>query len=348
MIRIWINQGFSLHGLVRAIGASRPDVDLCVSAIDPCSPVRAVAPTFWIEPGRAETDYTAWVLDTATANGVEAIMVQRGRRGVAARAADFAAADIALHVSATPDVLALLDDKAAFSTDMAGDDLLCRTIAVTSTAQFIDAVRMIESDGSTACVKPARGIYGAGYWTLGADDPFVHLADPDQRLIATAMFAAGLRAREEDGVPFSLIVMEHLPGLEASIDIVARHGEMLVAGVRIKLDANRQHIATDHVLTDHAAMLVRRYALHGAVNIQYRQDRDGRWRILEINTRPAGGAFYCEAVGIPFAATWMDVALGRAERFTGHIDREVMTLVRPMPVGGQAGVRQDDGSLRQI
>jgi len=333
MIRIWINQGFSLHGLVRAIGASRPDVDLCVSAIDPHSPVRAVAPTFWIEPGRAETDYTAWVLDTATANAVDGIMVQRGRRGVAARAADFAAAGIALHVSATPDVLALLDDKAAFSIDMAGDDLLCRTIAVTSTAQFLDAVRMIESDGSTACVKPARGIYGAGYWTLGAADPFAHLADPDDRRIATGMFAAGLRAREAEGVPFSLIVMEHLPGLEASIDIVAGHGDMLLAAVRTKLDANRQQIATDHELTEHAAMLVRRYALHGAVNIQYRQDRHGRWRILEINTRPAGGAFYCEAVGIPFAATWMDVALGRAERFAGHVDRQVLTLVRPMPVG---------------
>lgn len=196
---------------------------------------------------------------------------------------------------------------------------------------FENALRLIEQDGATACVKPTRGIYGTGYWTLTGDDPFAHLSDPEARIIAPTMFAAGLQAKEDRGERFSLLVMEFLPGPEVSVDIVAQCGEALLVVVRTKLDANRQRIQTRHALIDHATMLVGRYRLHGAVNIQYRKDRDGNWRILEINSRPAGGASYCDAVGIPFAATWIDVALGRAERFTADIDRDIVATTIAMP-----------------
>ena len=332
-IKVWINQGFSLHGLVCAIRASRPDIDLALSSANPDAPVRTVAPEFWIEPSRgAVADYSDWLLTTALDRGVDAILVQRGRHGVSQQLARFAEHGIVAHVAGAFDTLTLLDDKAAFAADLAGEAHLARTIAVTSVAQFEDAVREIEADGTVACVKPARGIYGAGYWTLTGNDPFAHLADPDARRITRAMYATGLRAREDRGEPFALIVMEHLPGLEASIDIVAQRGEVLLVAARTKLDANRQRIQTDHPMIAHATMLVRRYALHGAVNIQYRQDAHGAWRILEVNTRPAGGAAYCEAVGIPFAATWIDVATGRAERWSGQVDCEILALVAATPV----------------
>lgn len=326
-MKIWINQGFSLYNLVSKISHVRPDVDLCVSATDPHAPVRDVAPTFWVEPGRDAQDYPVWLLNTAIRNGVDALMVQRGRSAVAEMLPQFHASRIKAHVPATAAVLELLDNKARFSENLTNDAHLCRTIPATTVAMFENAVRVIEQDGATACVKPARGIYGAGYWTLTGHDPFAHLANPDARIITSAMFATGLQAKEDSGEPFSLIVMEFLPGLEASIDIVAQNGATLLAAVRTKLDANRQRLQTRHALIEHATMLVDRYRLHGAVNIQYRQDRTGHWRILEINTRPAGGASYCDAVGIPFAATWIDVALGRAERFTADVDREIVATV---------------------
>lgn len=327
-IRVWINQGFSLHGLVHAARAARPDVAVLASATNPHAPVAHAATEFWVEPARgAVADYTDWLVDTAVRRGVDAILIQRGRHAAALQLDRFAANGIAAHVAAPSDTLALLDDKAAFAADLAGDAMLARTIAVGSVAAFEAAVRAITDGGAVACVKPARGIYGAGYWTLVGDDPFAHLTDPDARTISTEMYAAALAAREAQGDPIALVVMEHLPGLEASVDIVARHGQVLVAAARTKLDANRQRIQTDHPVMGHAAMLVARYALHGAINIQYRQTAQGEWRILEINTRPAGGAYYCEAVGIPFAATWIDVALDRAEPWHGTVDRAVLTLV---------------------
>lgn len=332
-MKIWINQGFSLHTLAATISRVRPEVDLCVSAIDPHAPVSNGPATFWSEPARGVEDYPAWLLATAIGRKVDAVIVQRGRSAVAGMLDRFDACGVKAHVPATAAVLDLLDDKAMFLRDLAGDASLSRAIAVTSAAMFETAVRAIEQDGATACVKPTRGIYGMGYWTLSGDDPFAHLADPDVRIIAPSLFAAGLRAKEDRGERFSLLVMECLPGPEASVDIVAQDGAVLLAAVRTKLDANRQRIQTRHALIAHATMLVGRYALHGAVNIQYRQDRDGIWRILEINTRPAGGASYCDAVGIPFAATWIDIALGRAERFTTAIDRTIVatTVATPAP-----------------
>jgi hypothetical protein len=193
---------------------------------------------------------------------------------------------------------------------------------------FEAAVESLAVNGAMACVKPAIGIYGAGFWTLNAEGPFDHLADPDARRITPDVYKAILRRAQAAGKQVSLLVMEHLPGLEASVDIVADRARVMLAAVRTKLDANRQRIQTRHELIAHAAGLVARFGLHGAINVQYKQDRHGAWRILEINTRAAGGASYCDEVGIPFSTTWIDVVTGAAQYFDAEIDAEIVAVIR--------------------
>lgn len=334
-MQIWFNQSFSMRNLVAAMVRERPALSFAASAIDRDAPVRDVAPRFWQEPPRGAAGYPQWVLDTARARGIDAVVAGRGARGLADLRARFADAGIALHVAADALVLALLDDKAAFSAAMAGDAMLAPTHAVRSATAFADAVTAVTAGGATACVKPITGVFGAGYWTLAADGPFDHLADPDARRITPMAYGAALREAEAAGRPVALLVMEHLPGLEASVDLVATQGKVLLAAVRTKLDANRQRIETCHPLIAHAAGLVARFALHGAVNVQYRQDRHGAWRILEINPRAAGGASYLDAAGIPFSATWVDVVTGTARPFAGAIDSEIVAVTRaePRPAG---------------
>lgn len=324
---IWFNQSFSLRNVIARIGRERPGLALLVSAIDPQSPVRDVAPDFLVEPGRGTTDYPEWVLETAIARGVAALVPQRGRSGLAGMRDRFAAAGIMLHVAGDPDLLDLLDDKAAFAASLAGDPMLCPSRFVTSADAFERAVDALARHGAHACVKPSRGIYGAGYWTLDASGPRAHLDDPDARRIAPRAYAEALRQGEALGEPVALLVMEHLPGLEASVDIVANQGCVLLAAVRTKRDANRQRIQTRHPLIAHAASLIARYGLHGALNVQYKQDRHGEWRILEINTRAAGGASYCDTVGVPFSTTWIDLVTGRAQPFEGDVDAEIVAVV---------------------
>jgi hypothetical protein len=326
-MKIWFNQSFSLRNVVANIVRERPLVRLGVSAIDQHSPVSDVAPEFWVEPGRGQVDYAEWVLSTAIERHVDAVIPQRGRAGVIRIAGRFAAAGIAIHAAADADTLDRLEDKAAFAGAMATDPFLCPTLVVTSAAEFEAAVVKLTADGAAACVKPSRGVYGAGYWTLNADGPRDHLSDPDARRILPESYAAALREGEAWGERFTLLVMEHLPGLEASVDIVADRGAVMLAAVRTKLDANRQRIQTRHPLIEHASGLVRRHGLHGAVNVQYKQDRTGAWRILEINTRAAGGASYCDEVGVPFSATWIDVVTGRARPFDTEIDVEIVAVM---------------------
>lgn len=343
-MKIWFNQSFSMRNVIARMVRDRPLVELSVSAIDPDAPVRDVAPEFWEEPPRGAAGYAEWVLETAIRRGVDAIVPQRGRAEIVGLASEFRRAGIDLHVAGDRDTLALLEDKAAFSAMLERDAFLCPTKSVGTAAEFDAAVRAITADGAHACVKPSMGVYGAGYWTLTADGPFDHLADPDSRRVSVEMYAAALRESEARGERFSLLVMEHLPGLEASVDIVADRGSVLLAAVRTKLDANRQHIQTRHPLIAHAARLVGRFALHGALNVQYKRDRKGDWRILEINARAAGGASYCDEAGVPFSATWLDVVSGAARPFDTDIDAEIVAVIRAEPrkasQNGSAGTSQ--------
>lgn len=330
-MKIWFNQTFSMRGFVRRMIMDRPDVQLYASAIDSQSPVRDVAPTFWTEPARKTVDYTNWLLEMAAEHGIDILVPQRGKLGVANALGQFVDKGIQVHLPADAPTLELLDDKAAFTASLGNDPFLCPTLVVTTAAAFEDAVKALTDNGATACVKPVRGVYGAGYWTLDATHPHAHLADPDARRIAADVYAASLRRTEEAGETFALLVMEHLPGVEASVDIIADHGAVMLAAVRTKLDANRQRIETRHPLIGHASGLTHKHRLHGAINIQYKLDRSGAWRILEINARAAGGSSYCDEAGIPFCATWIDVLTGNAKPFTANIDAEIAAVTRAEP-----------------
>lgn len=327
-MKIWFNQSFSMRNFARRILIDRPDIQICVSSTDSQSPVRDIVPAFWTEPARGSVDYIGWLVDTAVAQGIDILVPQRGKLGVAQELDRFAGTGVKVHLTAAAETLDLLDDKAAFTASLAGDPYVCPTLVVTTAAGFEAAVAALTADGGAACVKPVRGVYGAGYWTLDAGTALAHLADPDARRIAPQVYAASLQRAQEQGEPFSLLVMEHLPGLEASVDIVADQGAVMLAAVRTKLDANRQRIETRHELIAHAASLVLRHRLHGAVNVQYKQDRQGGWRILEVNARAAGGASYCDEVGIPFCATWIDVMTGTAMPFTAQVDAEIVAVTR--------------------
>src|SRR3546814_3030735 len=72
---------------------------------------------------------------------------------------------------------------------------------------------------------------------------------------------------------------------------------MLEYAARTNLGTGRQHIVSRHPLENLVASIVAKFSLHGVVNAQFRRAEDGRWLLLEINARPAGGVVYAEQVG---------------------------------------------------
>src|SRR3546814_19415049 len=71
------------------------------------------------------------------------------------------------------------------------------------------------------------------------------------------------------------------------------------------------------------------------VNAQFRRAEDGRWLLLEINARPAGGVVYADQVGCSLIADWAGLLTGRSTPDTidrSEVDTEVAfsTVVRPV------------------
>src|SRR3546814_5513376 len=107
---------------------------------------------------------------------------------------------------------------------------------------------------------------------------------------------------------------------------------MLKYAARTKLGTGRQHIVSRHPLEDLVASIVAKFSLHGVVNAQFRRAEDGRWLLLEINARPAGGVVYADQVGCSLIADWAGLLTGRLTPDTN--DRsEVNTADRKSRVG---------------
>lgn len=312
-MRIWLNQSHSLTSLVRTVRAERPSIELCVSTVNPIAPSRSVAVESWNEPAWNSEGYAEWALDTAIEKRIDVFAPQRGRRSIAAIADRFASAGIRLESAADADTLDLIDDKVAFAQDLSHHPLMPMMMRVTDAVGFERAVAHVVAERGQACVKPSRGIFGQGYWMLASGDSFTAYSDPDARVADPVAYADAMRSAADSGRTFDLAVMEYLPGVEASVDVVAERGNTRLAAARIKVTGTRQSITNEHELIPIAADLVRRYSLNGAVNVQFKKNADGEWRILEINARIAGGASYNDVAGIPYSVSWMDMLANRSQ-----------------------------------
>lgn len=311
-MRIWFNQGHTLFQTLRGMEERVPGVTMLVSAKNAMSPSAMAGSETWVEPADLEgADYARWALDRAIEARVDVFFPQKEVLAIADTADDFRRAGIRLELPGSAATIRLLDDKAAMSEDLAGDPILAPTIRARSAAEVDEAVRTIRAAGVDACVKPAHGVFARGYWHLVEDDLLECLDDVGSRRMPLATYVQAVEQAERRGVPVNLIVMEHLPGTEASVDVHARDGELLRAVTRVKIKSSRQLIVGGHELVETAARLVSRYRLNGVVNVQFKPTASGEWRILEINPRMAGGLSYAMPVGMDLAADWVRAATGQ-------------------------------------
>lgn len=328
IVKIWINQAASSHGLARGCLAAYPDLDLCISAKNPNSPVACIAPTFWAEPTDSSAAYAEWALSQAIERHVDVFLAQRGQMALGRLGVErFAKAGIRLALAGEPDTLDLLDDKVAFMRDLGDHPMVGRFWSITSPAQLDQVLVATASEGRNLAIKPRRGINGEGYWRLlRQGSPFQHLAMTSDRSIAASVYLDALREATGMGEACDLIAMDYLPGPEASVDMIIGDIGVLLASMRTKLDSNRQAITTANPLIGEAIDLAMRYELQGPINVQFRRNTFGTWQVLEINARLAGGAWYADAAGIPFSRILIDWLRGEARAYTEAVTRTVWTL----------------------
>lgn len=158
-------------------------------------------------------------------------------------------------------------------------------------------------------VKPRRGSGSQG----------VHLV-PD---------AEALASFPTDG---SLLVQEHLPGPEFSVDVLVRRDGTVVSTVpreRLKVDSGVAVTARTlrhPELEQLTARLARQLGVRGVVNVQWRFDGSGRPRLLEVNPRLPGTMPLTVASGVHMPAWLVAEALG--VEVPAHLPFEEVAVVR--------------------
>lgn len=338
-MRVWFNRGYSLAPISRAMMDAEPALDVLIG-LGRGHPVPSNGAETIVEPDLPPGEYVEWVRSVVMGRGIDFLIPTRCR-------ADLLAADLPCHVHAAGSLatLDLLSDKLAFSRATAGTSFHLPTVGISSA----DALKrhleglMVKGGGDViATVKPRRGVNGHGYWTLRRSDPLSHIVRPDDREMRYDLYLAAARAQEQVRPMDEIVLMEYLPGPEVSFDVLAHHSRYLKSVARTKAEDGRQHVSTDHRLQGAVSRLVETFGLHGVVNIQFRRDDLGQWRILEINTRPAGGVIHGEHVGAGILGDWARLlagTIGPEEISRPRIDVVLENRVGMVPVEGSSNQR---------
>ncbi len=324
MKTIYFNKNFSVTSAQIEAVNLEGRFSTFVSHSDPNNVMMGTAARRVTEPrGLLGNAYVDWLLDTVKRERPEVFIVGKEAGAVAERRADFGALGTQALTVADAPTLRHLDRKNEFLRDW---DTAILPIPAWTTfhdlAGFEAGVSELQAHpdflpGVTRlCVKPARGIYAAGFRVLteGRDlgsflkgELYQMSHDEARRLFAQP-------EQEGDTLP-TMLLMHTLEGAERSVDCVAWQGELAAAVVRRKLpDSGPQLIEDCPDLLAAARQIARKYHLSGIFNFQTKDAQlpsgERVPNMLEINARASGGLRYSMAAGINFASLAARLALG--------------------------------------
>ena len=131
----------------------------------------------------------------------------------------------------------------------------------------------------------------------------------------------------------AMLVQEYLPGAEYSVDVlVAQDGTFLAAvpRERLKVDSGVAvacRTVRDPELEAAARAVAERIGVTGVANVQFRRDRAGRPRLMEVNARFPGTMPLSVAAGVDMPSLALEDLVGRG-RPEGVLPFEEVALVR--------------------
>ena len=275
-----------------------------------------------VETSSALTTDTAiprwqFVLEHAKENNVKVLLTGRNGIDYEAHREAFTAAGIRLLTGATSvSMLETIDDKFAFMHHCHLHNIPVAAAWRFDTIDELEAL-LVEHDHQPLCVKPVTGIFAQGFWRLDSGknddnqyDSFEHLYFTEDKKINTAQFIDAYRNSQMiKERPIPMLLMPFLSGQEYSIDVVCEYGEVLAAITRYKT-GKIQHIGYDESVMDVVIPLIKAFSCDGIVSVQTKADDDGQHRVLEINSRPAGGIGYTTHSGVDLTQVGFGYWLG--------------------------------------
>lgn len=297
---VWFNKTFSSVGsAIRLIREADRDGRYRIV----CSNTNAHAAAFLdaheyaIEPaGLTGAAYIDWCLAFCRERNIAIFWPGKEAALIAGSHARFAAQGTRVLTVATPEVLALLHDKARFCATVDLPQAPPAAFRTVSTIEQYDAAYAeLRPLHRKLCIKPSESVYALGFAVLDEERSSARLLlDGAAYHINAGQMREGLA---EMGSFKPLLLMEYLDGDEYSVDCVADEGTLICGVPRKKTQASGQGQLIDARADILAAcsQLARAYRLNGIFNVQFREGRNGLG-LLEINPRMSGGiAMACAA-----------------------------------------------------
>ncbi|MGQ0698686.1 MAG: ATP-grasp domain-containing protein [Panacagrimonas sp.] len=288
-MRVWFNRHFSVVARVaRLLRESEQPLamEIAISHRHADFVGYATADIAFTEPvGLLPEAYVEWILEKAAVEKIDVIVPGHEATAIVAAAPRFRERGVRVFEAATAEVLPQLHRKQWVYEQAPPDVRRPAWELVTDDAQLDQAVARIEQ-AYDACIKPTVSVYGLGYHRLASATVAARreLARDELSLEQWRGRYGAVRAEKPQ------MVMQHLPGHEYSVDMACDRGEVLAAVIRRKpLSGAGQVLVAHPEIESSARALVAQFALSGLINIQFKEDADGRACLLEINPRASGG-----------------------------------------------------------
>jgi carbamoyl-phosphate synthase large subunit len=219
---------------------------------------------------------------------------------IARRAAEFAEHSIAL-ASPSLETLTVCLDKLLLAQRCVGVLPVPRTELLSPAA--------VEGRSFPVIVKPRRGAGSRG----------IRLVESAAELLAL-------------GTDDTLLVQDHLPGEEYSVDVLAGLDGSVIAAVprsRLRVDSGVSvagRTVRDPELESAARAVAAAVGLTTVANVQLKRDAAGRAALLEVNPRFPGAMPLTVAAGVDMPSLTMDLMLGRP--VPGRVEFRELAVVR--------------------
>ncbi|KPC34263.1 Uncharacterized protein ABJ99_4966 [Pseudomonas syringae pv. cilantro] len=259
-----------------------------------------------------------WVLENARSLGVKVIVAGRVGGLYEAQRARFSAEGLDLVTGGTSlQTFMDVDNKSRFTAAAEAAGLACIPAITACNAEELQAAYETLSVSGEVCIKPVVGIYGQGFWRFKTDiDDFRCFAHPDERETTFKAYFDAYRQAED--LP-AMLLMPYMPGSECSVDMVCEGGKA-VAFVGRRKEGLNQTFECDSEAVQLAVRAAEHFACDGLINIQTRDDADGKPRLLEINPRYSGGIGYTRHAGVNLPGIFAARRLGLKEPETHWLE----------------------------
>jgi len=293
-MRIWFNKTFStisavFRNLRQAEEPASAVALICTHTHETASAFLAADESYLEPADLSGQPYLEWCLEFSLHYKIDLFWPGKEAALISKHKQLFQSNGIAVMSVADHETLALLHNKADFYANL--NPLVAQTmdfIAVNNREDFDKAVAELSAKHEKLCVKPAVSVYGLGFRILDTQrDSITQLLKGVEYQIPLQELRQGMNRTSHFA---TLLVMEHLGGLEWSVDCAGKEGELLSAVQRKKPQSTGlgQTIDNNPDINGMVERLTAHYRLNGLFNIQFKEGIHGP-RLLEINPRPSGG-----------------------------------------------------------